>query len=230
MGTKEDAIRFINSHKKELIQKYAGDDYPSCRNPISIFMAGSPGAGKTEFSKSLLELEMFEKDAAVRIDADEIKEFIPHYDTKNSDEIQGASVLGLIRLHDFCLKKKKNFILDGTFADYGNAEDNIKRSIRYGRDTSIFYVYQDPLVAWEFTKKRGELEGRFIPKAVFIDSFFAAKDNVNRIKELLGKDVSLHLITKNISNGLHGLELNIDKIDHYLKVTYTRDDLEKILQ
>jgi predicted ABC-type ATPase len=230
MGIKEDAVNFINTHKKELIQKYAGDEYPASNPPLSIFMAGSPGAGKTEFSMSLLELDMFEKDVAVRIDADEIKKFIPHYDKTNSDEIQGASVLGLIRLHDYCLKKKKNFILDGTFSDYESSEENIKRSIKYGRDVDIFYVYQDPLIAWEFTKKRGELEGRFIPKDMFIDSFFSAKDNVNRIKENFGKSVTLHLIIKNITNGLAKFEINIDKVDHYLKVTYTRDDLVKLLK
>lgn len=230
MSTKEDAVNFINSHKKELIQKYAGDEYPSSKNPQSVFMAGSPGAGKTEFSLSLLELDMFEKDIAVRIDADEIKKFIPHYDKTNSDEIQGASVLGLIRLHDYCLRKKKNFILDGTFSDYESSEENVNRSLKYARDVDIFYVYQDPLIAWEFTKKRGELEGRFIPKDMFVDSFFAAKDNVNKIKEKFGKKVTLHLIMKNISNGLAKFEINIDKVDHYLKVKYTRDDLVKLLK
>lgn len=46
------AITFIKNHKKLLIEKFANDTI--CKreaNPFSIFMAGSPGAGKQNFPK-----------------------------------------------------------------------------------------------------------------------------------------------------------------------------------
>ena len=44
-------------------------------------------------------------------------------------------------------------IIDGTFA-YGNALENIERSLKYKRIVELWFVYQDPLKAWEFTKIR----------------------------------------------------------------------------
>ncbi len=49
----EEAKKFIKKNKKLLIEKFANLDlYKPVVSPVTIFMAGSPGAGKTEFSKS----------------------------------------------------------------------------------------------------------------------------------------------------------------------------------
>jgi len=46
--------------------------------PISVFMAGSPGAGKTEFSKSLINIiEEARHCNVVRIDTDEVRAQLP---------------------------------------------------------------------------------------------------------------------------------------------------------
>jgi hypothetical protein len=53
---KREAEAFTRSHKKQIAQEltdisiYAPNDIP-----ISIFMAGSPGAGKTEYSTNLIK-------------------------------------------------------------------------------------------------------------------------------------------------------------------------------
>lgn len=45
-----EAIAYLKKHQKELIEQYITQKgYVSVSNPITIFMAGSPGAGKTEF-------------------------------------------------------------------------------------------------------------------------------------------------------------------------------------
>lgn len=90
------AVKFIKSHKKELIEQFASDkNYPQEKNPVSIFMAGSPGAGKTEFSRRFLKVNKLNM---VRIDADDIKEFIPQYNKRNSSDVQGASSLGVEKI------------------------------------------------------------------------------------------------------------------------------------
>lgn len=48
--------------------------YPDDSHPISVFMAGSPGAGKTEFSKNLIK-EIGH--GVIRIDPDEVRNLIP---------------------------------------------------------------------------------------------------------------------------------------------------------
>ena len=49
----EDAFEWVKQHKKDLFLKFANPAfYPQDLYPTTVFMAGSPGAGKTEFSKN----------------------------------------------------------------------------------------------------------------------------------------------------------------------------------
>ena len=58
MGLSDDAYEFVRRNKQLLIAKFADPkDYSTSRKPITIFMAGSPGAGKTEFSKSFVQMQ-----------------------------------------------------------------------------------------------------------------------------------------------------------------------------
>ncbi|MEK7085885.1 MAG: zeta toxin family protein [Patescibacteria group bacterium] len=218
-----EAVKFIKSHRKDLIERFAGDVlYSQEKNPVSIFMAGSPGAGKTEFSRRFLKVNKLNM---VRIDADDVKEFIPQYDKKNSSDVQGASSLGVEKLYDYVLKAKKSDILDGTFAYYEKVKSNIERSLKYGRYVSIFYVYQNPLVAWKFTKAREALEGRNVPKDVFVDALFQAKENVNKIKLEFGKNVHLNVIIKNFESSTEETHLEVGNVDQYVTINYSKEVL-----
>ena len=48
---------------------------------------------------------------------------------------------------------------------------------------TLFYVYQDPQVAWSFTKERELVEGRVVPKDTFINAFFQARENIEKVKK-----------------------------------------------
>lgn len=220
------AIVFIKKNKHLLIEQFASKNRYSALDaqPISIFMAGSPGAGKTEFSKRLLR-----NIHAVRIDADEIKKIIPQYTGKNSDSVQGASALGVEYLYDYVLKKNLSMLLDGTFADYQKARMNVLRSLHKGRYIEIFYLYQNPIIAWRFTKEREAIEGRMIPKKLFIHAFFQAKENVQKIKEEFGDTIKAHLIIKNHVKDIEEEYPDIQHIDKYLKMHYSRVTLAKKL-
>lgn len=89
-------------------------------------------------------------------------------------------------------KSRKSVMLDGTFADYKKAKSNIQRSLDHARYVSIFYVYQDPILAWEFTKAREALEGRKVPKNIFVDSLFKAKENVGKYVTINYSQEALH--------------------------------------
>ena len=54
-------------------------------------MAGTLGAGKTEFIEELMNIS---EKLFVHIDADKIKQWIPTYNGLNSHLLQGASALG----------------------------------------------------------------------------------------------------------------------------------------
>lgn len=223
----EDAKEFIKKNKRLLFEKFASSKiYQPNENPISLFMAGSPGAGETEYSKRFIE--RFDS-KIVRIDADEIREIIPQYNGANSDVVQGAASIAVDILYSYTLKNKYNLLLDGTFAKFEIAYRNIERSINKNREVAIHYVYQDPLVAWEFTKKREKLEGRMVPKKIFIESFLNAKNNVVRIKDIFKDKIKVYLIIKDYSNNIKESYFDVH-IDSYLKIKYSERKLNEILK
>jgi len=235
MDTSEIAAKaklFIKNNKKELCEHFASmEKYPAVKNPSAYFMAGSPGAGKTEYSKSFIQ-QLQRKSPErkiVRIDADEVRNFIPQYDRTNAKVIQGAAALGVEKLLDCVLKKSQDFLLDATFADFGKSHQNITRCLHHSRKVGITYIYQDPLVAWDFTQKREKVEGRPVPKETFVHAFFTAKENVDKIKKKFKEEIQLDLVVKNVDQGIQKTYFNIDQVANYLKIEYTPQTLEKLL-
>lgn len=229
------AEAFARANKRRLAAqltdkaKYAADS-----NPVSVFMAGSPGAGKTEYSKNLIELlERDKKRKVIRIDGDEFRPLIPGYTGNNSSLFQAAISILVDRMHDMALEQKQTFLLDGTFSKYDKAVENIRRSLSKDRPVLIFYVYQRPEVAWKFTRAREVGEGRNIPKANFIEQFLGARQTVDRIRKEFGKEVAIFLVQKDFEThqveAVNVIEAGGPQIDHYLRERYTGDDLEKLL-
>ena len=205
--------------------------FPPSQNPFTIFMAGSPGAGKTEFSISLIK-QLGEKDPntkVVRIEVDEIRDIIPNYDKTNSNLIQPAAAIGVEKLFDHVQAHDQNALVDGTFANYEVALKDVKRALGKNRKVGIIYLYQDPAIAWDFTKKREKLEGRVVPKEMFIQAFLNSKENVNKIKREFRNGVRLSLVIKNFENQVEKILFNIDNVDSYLKIKYNSPTLLKIL-
>lgn len=222
------AIEYIKKNKSYIINRFANrTEYSPVDDPFTIVMAGSPGAGKTEFSISLIEQFYKENPNSkiVRIDADEIKEVIPQYNKENSYLVQSAAIIGMEKIIDSIYAHNQNALIDGTFAHYKSSIKNIQRSIDHGRPIDIWYLYMDPKKAWDFTRKREKLEGRPIKKEDFINAFFSAKENVNKVKQEYGKKITLNLVIKD-SNKLY---LNIDNIDNYLTIGYNSEELNKKL-
>jgi UDP-N-acetylglucosamine kinase len=230
-----DALNFIKrkDKQKELCDKFSSlETFPPVSNPSAYFLAGSPGAGKTEYSKSFIKglEETNPKRKIVRIDPDEIREFIPQYNHRNTCEIHSAAYRGVDILLNHVFKYNQEFLLDGTFAHYQPSRRNVERAIRDQRNVGILYIYQNPLVAWDFTKKREAFEGRNIPKDVFINDFFAAKENVNKIKEDFKDKVEIWLIVKNNLQGVERTEFNIKNIDYYIPTQFSVDSLQTMLK
>ncbi len=53
-----------------------------------------------------------------------------------------------------------------------------------GRTVQILYVYQEPILAWNFVQRREAVEGRGILPEHFIKQYFAARDVVNTLKKV----------------------------------------------
>lgn len=232
---KSEALAFAHKNGKQIAKDLTDlNIFPSKESPISIFMAGSPGAGKTEFSKNIIKL--FEKDnnhQVIRIDGDDIRLLLPGYTGNNSSLFQNAVSIIVEKIHDRVLSQKQNFIFDGTFSKYEKAADNIKRSLNKRRRVFIFYVYQNPETAWRFTKKREEAEGRNIPKESFIEQFFGAKDTVNRIHDEFKNQVTIFLVKKDFEKNTVEKVLEIKpenpSIDDCIQHVYTKIMLNETL-
>lgn len=223
----ENAFRFVKEHKSELIKLYA-NECAEVEKPITLFMAGSPGAGKTEVSKSLANKFSTK---IMRIDADEIRSWCPNYTGYNAHLFQRAATKGVHILFDYAIHKRNcHLILDGTFA-YEDALNNVQRSLNKKRKVELWFIYQDPKIAWEFTIAREAEEIRRINKYVFIKAFFDSRENTKNAKVRFANNLTLNLLIKNIDNTNGKLYLNIqaNELDSYLKGTYTEETLIDIL-
>lgn len=224
----DEAIAFARSNKKTIGRRLTNKElYPPEEEPVSVFMAGSPGAGKTEASIALVNL--FADTAILRIDPDELRNEFAAYTGGNSWLFQGGVSILVEKILDFAIEQKQSFLLDGTFSNLEVARRNVERSLKRGRFVQILYVYQNPVLAWGFVKAREEAEGRRIRPEHFVDQYFAARDVVNALKLEYGGDVHVDLLLKHIDNSGRLYKAGVDKIDYHIPEQYTRADLTAML-
>lgn len=226
----EKAIEWVCANRRIIIEHFASDEIcPSTSEPVSLFMTGAPGAGKTESSIAIAAMLKKRGDAIVRIDPDAIRTLIPQYTGRNTDTIKGASFLGVEKLYDYALKAGKSMILDSTFTPYRKIEENVSRSIAKHRPTAIIYIDQDPLVAWHFTKEREKVEGRSIPRDFFIRTLFESRENVQKIKAMYGDRITVHVIQKNYVKQTQRFIEDVEQIDDVVRIKYSEDALKELL-
>ncbi|MBQ6394043.1 zeta toxin family protein [Candidatus Saccharibacteria bacterium] len=217
---------WIKSHKNEFAKNLiAQSGATPDGNPMAIFMAGLPGAGKTEFSKSLVDVL---SSKAVRLDMDEIAVQIEGYTPEKANLFRaGASEL-LNRAFDIILRKGLDFIMDGTFSST-SARSNVKRALSRSYGVKIIYVYQDPKLAWSFTKEREKVEHRAIDEKGFIDAYFNTIKNIkNIIDEFSDEKITLDIIVKDRYNESieWESEIGFEEIDKTLDNHYSKETLK----
>ena len=226
---KEKADAYARANKKAIAkQRTSLDEFPQDQFPVSVFMAGSPGAGKTESSRNLIE-QLTNSRCVLRIDPDELRIVFEDYSGKNSYLFIGATSIIADKIHDNALDNGQSFVFDGTLSNLNRARENIQRSLDKKRLVQIVYVYQDPKQAWEFVKAREIKEGRKIPRDAFITQYFVARENVNTLKREFGSLLKVDLIVKNIDGTDFSNYQNIDAIDKHILEKYTKGDLERLI-
>jgi UDP-N-acetylglucosamine kinase len=220
------ALAYARANKKA-IAKLATDPnlYPGEEEPVSVFMAGSPGAGKTEAS---IELLAALGTSAIRIDADELRTRCPGYEGGNAWLYQKAASVLVEKVHDLALEQNQSFILDATFSNYERAKHNIVRSLKKKRIVQILYVYQEPRLAWQFVQDREKAEGRRVLPEKFVDQYFQAREVVNRVKTEFGGALKVDLLLKNVDNSNRQTFFGVERIDPYIPEKYSREEVERI--
>ena len=225
-----EAISFAKSHKEEIARELTSlGNFPKDSSPVSVFMSGSPGAGKTESSRRLIERFSGDGHMVLRIDPDDIRSRLPGYNGKNSSLFQYATSIIADRMQDLALSQSQNYVFDSTLTNLERARENLTRGLKHNRTVQILYVYQDPLQAWRFVQDREKQDGRVIPKEKFLQQYFQARANVNQLKKEFWNRLRVDLIVKNIDGTDFKYKENIDVIDSYISESYTQETLGDLL-
>ena len=219
---KEAAIAFAKANKKAIARRLcAKDQYPPEKDPVSIFMAGSPGAGKTEASIELIDAV----GPTIRIDPDELRSEFPMYAGGNAHLFQGGVSIVVDKMLDLVFDHDQSFLLDGTLTNEPKACYNIDRSLKHKRAVQVLYVYQDPCQAWQFVCAREEMEGRRIDLETFVGQYFESRRVVNALKAKYGADIKVDLLLKNNDGSNRAYQANVQNIDHYAPEAYDENRL-----
>lgn len=214
---------------KKKLAKSMIDHLPEEESAVSVFMAGSPGAGKTETAKSMISQFRQEHDVeVVHIENDELRKEFEDYQGFNSSLFQRPATLLVEAIHDRALKKKVSFLLDSTLSSFDKAKSNIERSLKKNRYILIIFVYQDPEQAWCLVKAREVVEGRRVPAEVFVNQFLESQRVVSELKRLFTNQIDIIFMEKNLDGTREKPYFNVSDIDALLGKKYNRTSLEVI--
>ena len=214
---------------KKQLAKNMIDHLPEEESAVSVFMAGSPGAGKTETGKSIISQFKQEHGVeVVHIENDELRKEFEDYQGLNSSLFQRPATLLVEAIHDRALKKKVSFLLDSTLSSFEKAKSNIERSLSKGRYVLIIFVYQEPEQAWRLVQAREVVEGRRVPPEVFVEQFIESQCVVSKLKMLFKDKIDIIFMEKNIDGTKDQSYFDVADIDVLFDKKYNRATLEAI--
>ena len=219
---------WVKNHKKTFTKRFIRESgaQPNPDKPSCIFMAGLPGAGKTEFTKTIISES---KIRVVRIDMDEIAEHIESYRPQEADKFRlGASILQT-EIFNRCKKEYYPFIMDGTMS-HEITLNCIGACVRKGYHVKVTYIKQDPKLAWRFTKAREKVEKRGISKDGFITSYANTINNLLKLNEYPEVLVDIIIKDKHNKPGERITDIPTNELDKFIKIEYNIKELERLLE
>jgi len=187
------AINYINTNKKEFIKQFTLNIQAS-EEKVAIFTAGMSGVGKTEFGQFLKENNA----NLLHIDTDNIRDFFKEigYNGQNSYIFQKPASKGFSKLFDYAIKNSLSLILDSNLSNLSKAVENIARLLNKDYKVEIFYLYNEPIICFEYAIKREVITNRKVPYDIFIQSNLNSYKTVLELKSLFGDKIVLNYIDK----------------------------------
>lgn len=221
-----------DKENQDKVVKRFFDDYPPSKTKIAFFMAGIPGAGKTEFAENTINSL---KPKYVPVEHDKIVEYIDGYRPENYYTFRTAGSVLVSRLLDECLKNGYAFILDGTLS-HEQGYKNIQKALKAGYYVQIVYIVQTAKMAWELTKDRELVKKRAIRKEGFVATCNKINANLlnifHRFKDQA--NFGLWILNKNGKVGvgkatsiIYSQQINsTNEVEKALQVTYNTNELD----
>jgi predicted ABC-type ATPase len=226
--TEEEAKAWVKdkTNQKKVIEEFFARDKPRSAK-VAFFMAGIPGAGKTEFTQNALK-EV--SSGLISIEHDELVEYIDGYKPENYYNFRKAGSALVTRIFDECLKNGYAFIFDGTLSSE-NGIRNINKCFKHEYSVVVVYILQDVKMAWGLTQARELVKKRAIEKSGFIETCTKINQNLLGIfnAHKTNPKFSFWIINKQGQTDLskasavfHGSELDkADEIEKVLRASYT---------
>ncbi|MHB1865382.1 MAG: zeta toxin family protein [Candidatus Saccharimonadales bacterium] len=216
----------INASKAEPVK----DSTP----PLAIVMAGLPGAGKTEFldwwEDSLLKNKL---NRLVRIDLDIIVTVFPGYTPKTYAKFRSQANNVLARCVDVAKDGNYNMMIDGTFGgDSGASLKNIERLLDANYLVTMFFMHDNPLTSWSYTKDREVETDRGIDKESFLQVCKNLPNNLLLVNKLYGGNKNFNMkvvLQKKLRSKEYKIIEDTEEIDDIIKKGYNIDKLKELL-
>ncbi|ETY74462.1 zeta toxin [Lactiplantibacillus fabifermentans T30PCM01] len=220
----DNSITYAKAHKKEfLAQVLNGNE--EVQPKTAVFLAGAPGSGKTEVVNALTSISA----NLCHIDADTFRAGLPGYAGDNAADYQRGAAFLVDYNFSWLVAHRYSFILDGTFATRKVAM-NIQRALDHDYRVLIYYVYQDPAAAFDYTQRRQTKEGRVVPTDTFIKAYYAARENVAAMKAQFGNQVTLTVFRKNYQTKMADSFVDVTDLSTVLPPVLAQQDIEAMIQ
>lgn len=166
------------NNQQQVINACIKRDAPKKRK-AAIFMAGIPGAGKTEFVRGM-RAQSTSLRGFVVIEHDKLVEHIDTYTPGRYYDYRKAGSTLVTALFNHCLARDLPFIFDGTLS-HDNARRNIKKALKHGYEVVIVYIHQDIKSAWQLTQDRELVKKRAIEREGFIQTAQRINDTLSGV-------------------------------------------------
>jgi UDP-N-acetylglucosamine kinase len=163
-------------HQQKVVADVFAHIMPS-PTKVAIFLAGIPGAGKTEFADNTIKEK---QPRFVSIEHDKLVESMPLYDPSNYYNYRKAGSRLVSALYTACLSQGYAFIFDGTLSHPTGAR-NVERALKAGYRVIVIYIVQDAQKAWQLTVAREKDVHRAIEREGFISTCNSINQNLLHI-------------------------------------------------
>lgn len=203
-------------HRK-IVEHYLANKPCRRENPIAVFTGGASGSGKSTFLKR--NAKYLTSDEVLKVDIDEMREFLPEYVKWNADKTQSEVKDIYNQIIDELGKEcRYDVVIDGTMNKSKNYLPLIAKLKQHGYKVFVIYIRVDKATSLQRVRERYVRSGRYVPDFV-VEEIFANGETPMR-------EVVSHADGYMIADNKGG---NFDIVEHGgLPIPHDREDMATV--